>query len=299
MPNHLCHPDDWFYFVESQVNKSLPERLELLPGLRARFGNLLRDEIVSVMLEFDERHYVVAITPIGESVVNRPIDHYIPPQLLDRPDPFEWQSLLPVAHEWVLALDGVDAAHEFGLFTRQALALIERVGDASADRVELQTTLEKAEIARIFYLATARKLAKESAGSIRERIATNVRNKYCARPGNNMVGEECETEWQELGAMLLDGTHQLLEIGIDQLKMTIVEEVKTLSPVDRLALWFESCGYIDDFVSDNSAHESFDLMKDSETLEEIVELIASDLRREMVWDWENKLVEIENASEDE
>lgn len=288
MPNHLYHPDDWFYFVESQVNKSLPERLELLPGLRARFGNLLRDEIVSVMLEFDERQYVVAIAAIGDSVINRPIDHYIPPQLLNRPDPFEWQSLLPVAHEWVIALDGVDAAHEFGLFTRHALALIERV----SSNLE-ESAYEYAQKSMQFYVSLAQDMGMEFAPAIRKKIEATVRAQYQANPANDMAGEYPENEWQELGAMLFDGSHILLQMGIDQLRGAVYSEIRALSQGEKLAWWFGHCEELVESLDGRTLDDDFNVLQDTDTFDLLLESICDDLRSAMQSDWEKRLREIE------
>ncbi|OQW74623.1 MAG: hypothetical protein BVN35_09670 [Proteobacteria bacterium ST_bin11] len=288
MPNHLCHPDDWFYFVESQVNKSLPERLELLPGLRARFGNQLRDEIVSVMLEFDERQYVVAIAAIGDSVINRPIDHYIPPQLLNRPDPFEWQSLLPVAHEWVIALDGVDAAHEFGLFTRHALALMERV------TTDLKGSAYEAEEKSMqFYLSLSQVMGREFAPAIRIKIEATVRAQYKANPANDMAGEYPENEWQELGAMLFDGSHILLQMGIDQLRGAVYSEIRALSTAEKLALWFDLCENPEESLGGHTLEGHFNVLHDTDTFDPFLESICDDLQSTMQSDWEKRLREME------
>ncbi|MDT4290696.1 hypothetical protein RO575_14120 [Methylomonas sp. MO1] len=288
MPNHLCHADDWLYFVESQVNKSLPERLELLPGLRARFGNLLRDEIVSVMLEFDERQYVVAIAAIGDSVINRPIDHYIPAQLLNRPDPFEWQSLLPVAHEWVIALDGVDAAHEFGLFTRHALALIERV----SSNLE-ESAYEYTQKSGQFYVSLAQDMGMEFAPAIRKKIEATVRAQYKANPANDMAGEYPENEWQELGAMLYDGSHVLLEAGLEQLRSAVYSKIKALSNAEKLTLWFGLCENQEERLGGRTLADDFNVLHDTDTFDPFLESICDDLQSAMQSDWEKRLREIE------
>ena len=287
--------NQWFSLVESQVNKKTPERLELILGLRARFGHLLRESIVSVMLEFDGQQYdyVIRVAALGEALSSQAITHHLPDYLLNKDDPFEWQSLLPIAEYWINSLDNVDVACESELFTQQSLALIGRVSNHLTDLSEL----EKAEKAQAFFLSIAQEMANEYAPAIREKVETAVRKKYQSRPGNNMIGDECETEWQELGAMLLDGTHLLLETGIHQLRMTISSEIAKLRRQDRLALWLDHCEYIADFVSDHTPDDTFDLMQDSYALEEIVESITSDLQTAMVWDWENQLSERDNYFE--
>lgn len=99
--------------------------------------------------------------------------------------------------------------------------------------------------------------------------------------------------------MLLDGTHFLLEMGVDQLEMTIRNKIKALSPAERTALWFDSCENIVEFAENHTPDDSFDLMQDYETIEEIVKSIADDLMSAMTKDWQNKLIEIENTDSED
>lgn len=296
MPNHALNPEDCYYFLEEQIHNPVPDSFELLPTLRVRFGNLLREEIVSVRLEYACEPYEIAVTSVDDQVTHKLIDAFIPENLrvVDLFEHSKLNRLLPVITAWIEALDRLDAAREFELFTPHALALIERISSDPVYMAEQNDNLGKAENAQAFYLALAQEMAKESAPAGYQKVEAAVRKIYKSRPGNGMVGDECETEWQELGAMLLDSEHMLLEVGIHQLQLTVAGEIEALSRSERLAIWLGHCGYIGDYVSDNSPDESFDLSDDSFTLEEIVESIARDLQREMVWDWEKKLSEMED-----
>lgn len=296
MSNYSLNPEDYYYFLEQQIHNPVPESFELLPALRVRFGNLLREEIVSVRLEYASRPYEIAVTSVDDQVTHKLIDAFIPENLrvVELFEHSKLNRLLPVITAWIGALDRLDAAREFELFTPHALALIERVSSDPVYMAELNDSLEKTENAQAFYLALAREMAKESAAAIYQKAEAAVRKIYKSRPGNGMVGDECKTEWQELGAMLLEGDHMLLEIGIHQLQLAVAGEIEALSRSERLALWLVHCGYIGDYVSDHNPDNSFDLSDDSYTVEDIVESIARDLQREMVRDWENKLSEMED-----
>lgn len=117
MPNYDLRAEEWFYLIESQINEKLPNRLELLPGLRARFGNLLREDIVSVVLVSDGKSHLMLVSALCQSLVEKQINDYIPSHLLNSYEQFELSSLLPIAAAWVDALDGFDGASEFELFT--------------------------------------------------------------------------------------------------------------------------------------------------------------------------------------
>lgn len=285
------HSDQWSYFVENQVNNSHPEHLELLPALRARFGNLLRDELVSVRLEF-KGDYVVTITAVGEALTHKPIDHFLSANMKSHINPFEWQSWLNMTWAWVEALDEIKAAHEFNLFTHHGLALIDRISSHSAYFAEQEAALQLAQAAQDFYLNSAHQLANQLVPTVRDKVVKAVRKTYHTNPANDMFSNQCETEWQELGAMLLDGTHFLLEMGVDQLEMTVRNKIKALSPAERTALWFDCCENIVEVAENHTPDDSFDLMQDYETLEEIVKSIADDLMSAMTKDWEKRLIEI-------
>ena len=109
-----------------------------------------------------------------------------------------------------------------------------------------------------------------------------------------MMSEDCSTEWQEMGAMLFDGSHLLLDMGIQQLEFTVSNAIKKLSRAERLALWCKYGESITDFVHDAEPDESFDLPKDSDSYNGIVEAIAHSLQRNMMDDWEKKLREMEH-----
>jgi hypothetical protein len=296
MTEHNLNLEQCYRLIETQITTSSPERIEILPILRARFGNLLREEIVSVVLDYQRSSYWAVISWLGEGSNRMLLDPYLSNHIREVEQPFFPSTSLwmDVIGDWLVALDDYRAVRDFQLFTDQSLGLIERIGSC-ADSEEGESKTEQVE--KAFYLASAKDMAKKFAPDVYQKVEAAIRKKYKSSPGNGMVGDECETEWQELGAMLLEGTHLLLDVGIQQLQFVVAGEIEALSRPERLALWFSYCEYLDDYVSDHKPDDTFDLPEDSYAFEEIVESIARDLQNEMVLDWEKKLSEIESNEE--
>jgi hypothetical protein len=82
---------------------------------------------------------------------------------------------------------------------------------------------------KTFYSKLALDMAEEFAPAIYNKIKAAVRSQYKTSPANGMVGEDCSTEWQEMGAMLFDGSHLLLDMGIQQLEFTVSNAIKSLA----------------------------------------------------------------------
>lgn len=289
MPNHDFCTEEWFYCLESQTNPKLPNRLELLPGLRARFGNLLREDIVSVALVSDGKTNLVVIAALGQPLITLPIDHHLPADLLNWLETSDLRNLLPVAGEWVNALDGFETAREFGLFTPHALALIERVSSNLQE-----SAYESAQKAMQFYASLARNVGKEFSPAIRKKIESSVRTEYKANPANDMAGEYPENEWQELGSMLYEGSHVLLQMGIDQLRDVVYRKISALSQGEKLAWWFGHCEELGEWLEGRALNDNFNVLQDTDTFDALLDSICDDLQSAMQSDWEKRLREIEN-----
>jgi hypothetical protein len=290
MPEHNLNLEQCFRLIEAQITAASLERIEVLPILRARFGNLLREEIVSVMMEYQRSSYWIVISWLGEAPNRILLDPYLSSHVLelespDLPSTYLWMDVIG---DWLVALDDYRVVPEFHLLTDQALGLIERIGSCANLQQEDQAQAEEEK--KAFYLNLASEMANEFAAGICKKVEAAVRTQYKSSPANGMVGDECSNEWQEMGAMLFDGTHLLLDMGIHQLQLAIASSIKTLTRAERLAIWCRYCEYIVDL----DLEPSFDLLDDHDTFDEIVETLARNLQNDMVWDWENKLSEMEN-----
>ena len=165
--------------------------------------------------------------------------------------------------------------------------------------MELTDSLEKKRAEKNFYCSLAMSMAGALAPAVYAKIVSQVTAEYKFRPDSGMGAEECTNEWQELGCMLSDGTHLLLEMGLDQLRCVVHRSIKALSRQDCLALWCHYGEETQDFVNDAESGESFDLTDDSDNFDRIIENIVSSLTTTMVHDWEYKLANMENNSEDD
>lgn len=295
MPNYSLNPEDCYYFLEQQIHNPVPESFELLPALRVRFGNLLREDIVSVRLEYASGSYLIAVTSVGNELVRRQIDAFVPERLLkiDLFDPPKLNRLLPIIASWIEALDGIAAAREFELFTPHALAFIERVSSNLKD-----SAYESAQKSMQFNACLAKDMGMEFAPAILKKVEAVVRAEYQSNPANDMAGEYPQNEWQELGAMLYDSSHVLLNVGIEQLQGAIYSEIRALSDAEKLALWFGHCEELGEWLEGRTLEDDFNVLQDTDTFDRLRESLFDDLKYAMQRDWEKKLHEIENALED-
>jgi len=180
MPNHIINPDDWYYFLQEQLNRPVAESFELLPILRFRFGNLLREAIISVRLEYASGSYLIAITCVGNELIRLPIDAFVPERLLafDLFDPPRLDRLLTIITAWIESLDTLAAAREFELFTPHALALMERV---TTDLKE--SAYESEEKSMQFYLSLSQVMGREFSPAIRKKNRGDSSRAIQGQPG--------------------------------------------------------------------------------------------------------------------
>ncbi len=302
MSEHNFHQDEWLYLIKNQINSSFPERIEILPVLRARFGNLLHEEIASVTLEYRHSSYWILILRMDEPTDPIKIDSYVSITILEHSEQSPIDRLMDVICEWVTVLDDYRAARDFEvLFTHHAFELIERVGNMVSS--EQDDELQKEQSEKTFYSDLTLEMAEELAPAINKKIQAIVRSHYKTSPAFDMVSEDCSNEWQEMGAMLFDGSHLLLDTGISQLERSVSNAIRKLSRAERLALWCKYGDSIDDvieeFVCNQEPGDSFDLTNDRDNLDLIVTMITQDLQDEMTADWEKQLSEIENDETDD
>lgn len=176
-----------------------------------------------------------------------------------------------------------------------ALALIERISSNSTYLLEQERSLELAKNATEFQLSLAQGVATEFAPAILKKVDSKVRAEYKSNPANNMAGEQCQNEWQEFGAMLFDGSHLLLEMGIQQLQYVVLRSIGALSYPEQLALWFHHCENPNECLGGRELGDTFDVLTDTDTFDPLIESISESLQNSMRRDWENKLREMESS----
>jgi hypothetical protein len=154
--------------------------------------------------------------------------------------------------------------------------------------------LELAKNAMDFQLSLAQDMAAEFAPVIRKKVESKVRAEYQSNPANDMASDQCQNEWQELGAMLFDGSHLLLEVGIRQLQYAVLRTIGALSYPEQLSLWFYYCENPNECLDGRELGDSFDVLTDTDTFDPLIKSISESLQSSMRRDWENKLSEMES-----
>ena len=112
----------WQYLMESQASRQPEDMpLELMPALRARYGNLLREGIASVTVGgLGADSYCATVLEMGASTRRIPLDHWVRPASsmsdlmeVEKPVP----SLSTARHLMLRMYESRDLLQELALFT--------------------------------------------------------------------------------------------------------------------------------------------------------------------------------------
>lgn len=134
---------------------------------------------------------------------------------------------------WLLQ-HGVDLGyvHE-ELELKTVLAVVMDANDAELNQL---FGLIACQAKKTLYSELTLEMSEELAPTINKKIQTAVRSQYITLPAFDRVSKDCANEWQEMGAMLFNGSHQLLYAGINQLEYSVGNAIKKLSRAERMAL---------------------------------------------------------------
>ena len=304
MNKHNWIQNIWLDFLDRQEYSKSQLCLELLPILRMRYGNLLRETLISISIEY-KHGYQITIEEIAEPRRNISIDRYINNNqstslLIEEIKQLEFDDikrLKKAACALIKILDYYSVASELDIFTAHTLAFIERADIEQADSFferleEHELIMERKNAERDFYSVLAMTLAKELASEIHQKVESIVSAQYKSNPAFDLEDEKCITEWDELGATLFNNSNVLLEVGVEQLRSVISQSIKILERSERLALWCEYGTSHKDFVENTEPDEDFDLLDDIDSFNEIIESLFQNITSSMVNDWQDKVMDM-------
>ena len=286
----------WQYLMESQASrqpKDVP--LELMPALRARYGNLLREGIASVAVGgLGADCDCATVLEAGASSRRIQLDRWLKPdgsvsdlfQVEERIDP------LTTARSLMLCMyESRDLLQELALFTPHGQSLMEDIAASACEVNDCDNQVETAKTVGGAYLEAASTLASHMAPAARDSIEAVVLKKYKSTEAFGVGDEDAENEWQELGSILCADSHDLREIGLGELRRQIDAALKRLSPAEQTALWFEygsAKSFIDDNPKSPDSWTYFSLSDDTDSCDEISEQIVNRMIGAAMDDWENR-----------
>lgn len=293
------HIDDnfWQGLIGSQAQSlGVEHQLELLPALRARYGNLLREGIVSVAIGgvgFDP--YCVTVMEMDSSTRRISLNHGLLPdhRMNDLAEPANRPSSLLVARHLMESLPENHALlGALALFTPYAQNVLERLATVEGDMEDSYDKVEAAKSVSCSFKNAASTLATYIAIEAQDALENAVVKKYKSTEASGVGHEDAQNEWQELGSILCEVDHFLREIGLGELRMQIDLALKRMSSAEQTALWFErgsaEC-FIDDNPTSSRSRTPYNLRDDTDSCDQINEFFFRRLAGAAVNDWERRL----------
>lgn len=285
----------WQYLMESQASRQPEDMpLELMPALRARYGNLLREGIASVTVGgLGVDSCCVTVLEAGASTRRIRLDQWLKPAGFVS-DLLEVESVpsLTTARSLMLCMyERRDLLQELALFTPHGQSVLENLAASACELNDCDGQVEAAKTVGSTYLDAASTLASYLAPAARDAVEAAVLKKYKETEAFGVGDEDAENEWQELGSILYADGHLLREIGLGELRRQIDASLKRLNPAERTALWFEygsAKSFIDDNPKSRGSRTYFSLSDDTDSCEQISEQIVNRMIGVAMDDWENR-----------
>ena len=239
---------------------------ELTSILRARYGNLLSNDIASVRLYAEHRHIVLIIIEAGNTSpviidfantrINEPVfnqnnstlnELFFRDEVPDAPGLDETQADRQAWFKHMFSnllwlFDSNITAKYLPVFSTHYLALLERIQlnyDAAEDLIHIETRLENTVA---FYTDCVESLApplqKQAINKVITTLAATMKNKEASGILND---DNLKTYWDEMGVLAnQDSDNVLYDMLCNHLEADVYYAIKELSEAEQFALWF--CG---------------------------------------------------------
>lgn len=251
--------NEWINNFDYFIRPIETGEFDLTPILRARYGNLLSDDIVSVRLYAERRNVVLIISETGntnEVIVdfsNTRVEEKhgltglddlfflaapdAPQRDANQEERRDWFNRMLSSLLWLF--DSNKTAKYFPIFTTHYLALLERIQlnhDAALDLIDTETRLENTEA---FYKncveAMAEPLQKQAINKVLVTLATKMKH----QEASGIINDDLKTYWDEMGVIADQGSDNgLYDMLCNELEADVYYAIKELSEGEQFALWF-------------------------------------------------------------
>lgn len=276
-----------------------PGEFDITPILRARYGNLLRDDIVSIRLFAEHRNVVLLVTSIDNTVrghidfANTRIDKTSGSIMLnelffndlpiapDRDAPYDERRAWFNRILWNLLwfFDASEIARHLHVFTPHYLALLERIQINNNYESELVYTEKRLESSTIFYEDSILNLAKPVQVKALENLLELLANRMKKQEATEILNGGLITYWDEVGVIACESNdNMLLEILYKQIEADVYDAIIKLSEAEQFALWFfgeEVDANLANWFSDGDYEKDISSIKKDFTL--IIQYIRDEL----------------------
>jgi hypothetical protein len=290
--------NEWVDHFDHFILPIQPGEFEITPILRARYGNLLRDSVVSVRLFAEHRTVILIITEAENTAqvivdfANTRIDRQAgiglddlffrdTPNAPGRDAPQEerraWFNSMLSSLLWLF--DSTETARYLPVFTPHYLALLERIQlNHNADQ-DLFYTENRLENTLTFYKDCVETLATPIQKNAKISLISTLANKMKKQEATGVLDGNMKTYWDEVGVIASQGSdNTLYEELCTKIHSDVYYAIKSLSEAEQFALWF--FGEADDdlarwFADDFEGVTMEGIKKD-------FSMIAADIRDELL-----------------
>ena len=273
-PRNRIPINQWVDNVDCFIDPIRSGEFDLTPILRARYGNLLSDNIASVRLYAEYRHVALFIIEAGntETVIIDFANTLINEQTFNEPIPTNLNTLFfrdnaPEApscdatqkdrQAWfnrmfsslLWLFDSNKTAKYLPVFSPHYLALLERIQINHDEEKDLLFTENRQEV---FYTETRLKntvafytdcveslatpLQKQAINKVLTTLATTMKNQEASGILND---DDLKTYWDEMGVLANQGSdNALYDMLCNHLEADVYYAIKELSEAEQFALWF-------------------------------------------------------------
>jgi len=292
--------NEWVEHFDHFIIPMQPSEFEITPILRARYGNLLRDGIVSVRLFAEHRTVILIIieaentaqvivdfasTRIDRQADSIGLDDLFFRDTLNAPGrdaPQEgrraWFNSMLSSLLWLF--DSTETARHLPVFTPHYLALLERIQlNHNADQGLLYTE-NRLENTVTFYKDCVETLATPIQKKAKDSLISTLAHKMKNQEATGILNGDLKTYWDELGVIASQGGDNILyEMLCDQIDGDVYNAIKSLSEAEQFALWFfgeEVDGDLAHWFMDDFEGVTMDSIKKD------FSIIATDIRDELL-----------------
>jgi hypothetical protein len=299
-PTNVIPVNVWVEHFEHFISPLRPGEFELTPILRARYGNLLRDNIVSVRLFAEGHNLLFIITEVGNTekvivdfartgVERRGnmigLDELFfrdvpeaPARQADLEERQAWFNRILSSLLWLF--DSAETARYIPVFTKHYHAMLERIQLNDNAAQDLLYTENRLENTVTFYKECLETLAAPLHKVTRENLISKLAKRMKKQEATGILSDSLNTYWDEIGVIVNQGSDNVLyETLCNELFSEAYHAIKKLSEAEQFALWFfgeEVDGNLSRWFMDDFEGVTMDnIQKDFST-------IARDIRDELL-----------------
>ena len=285
--------------------------INLLPALRARYGNLLNERLLHAEYVFNapensngverletefldeaQKEFLTRISAkanfyyvIAGVNGDRPIEWATQSEGMYAPSERHPNSLM----QFVENLAYPDVVAETRLFSDHALGLLLSQEAIKNERGDFERELRSEKGRATFYQSALKAVVDADKTPTLDTIYKTLKSTYQLQSAHGIGSEEATTYWLELGEIVHEGSNHILgDLAQSQIEGDVRAAIKALPEAAQLVLWQAHGGMNNYFDDDYSNADGAVLFDDSNCFDEIVSKVCSWLTGSAIDDWHNR-----------